>query len=303
VKYAPQEIPVGDAMIDQLRNQHPIANLCALLDVAKSGYQAWSTGKVMPPRKLEELRLLVAIKAAHRRGRGTYGPKKIRAELADQGIVAGLNRIRRLRTLHGIHCMHKKKFRVTTDSKHHLPVAENLLNRQFVRSSPNQVWVADITYIPTDEGWLYLAAIKDLHTCEIVGWAMDSRMTKTLVADALRAAYWRKKPKPGLMHHSDRGSQYCSAAYRALQASYGMKTSMSRFGNCWDNAPMESFFGTLKTESLHHYRFATREQARQVVFEYIEVFYNRIRRHAKIGNKVPADFANQYYASRQQSAA
>jgi len=303
VKYAPQEIPLGDAMIDQLRNQHPVANLCALLDVAKSGYQAWSTGKVMPPRKLEELRLLVAIKAAHRRGRGTYGPKKIRAELAGQGIVAGLNRIRRLRTLHGIHCMHKKKFRVTTDSKHHLPVAENLLNRQFVRSSPNQVWVADITYIPTDEGWLYLAAIKDLHTCEIVGWAMDSRMTKTLVADALRAAYWRKKPKPGLMHHSDRGSQYCSAAYRALQASYGMKTSMSRFGNCWDNAPMESFFGTLKTESLHHYRFATREQARQVVFEYIEVFYNRIRRHAKIGNKVPADFANQYYASRQQSAA
>ena len=298
MKYAPQEIPLGDAMIDQLRNQHPVANLCALLDVAKSGYQAWSSGKVMPPRKLEELRLLVAIKAAHRRGRGTYGPKKIRAELADQGIVAGLNRIRRLRTLHGIRCTHKKKFRVTTDSKHNLPVAENLLNRQFVRSSPNQVWVADITYIPTDEGWLYLAAIKDLHTCEIVGWAMDSRMTKTLVADALRAAYWRKKPKPGLMHHSDRGSQYCSAAYRALQASYGMKISMSRFGNCWDNAPMESFFGTLKTESLHHYRFATREQARQVVFEYIEVFYNRIRRHAKIGNKVPADFANQYYASR-----
>lgn len=128
-------------------------------------------------------------------------------------------------------------------------------------------------------------------------------MTKTLVMDALRAAYWRKKPKPGLMHHSDRGSQYCSSAYRALQVSYGMKTSMSRKGNCWDNAPMESFFGTLKTESLHHYRFATREQARQVVFEYIEVFYNRSRRHAKIGNQVPADFANQFYASRQQSAA
>ena len=148
MKYTPQEIPLGDAMIDQLRNQHPVANLCALLDVAKSGYQAWSSGKVMPPRKLAELRLLVAIKAAHRRGRGTYGPKKIRTELADQGIVAGLNRIRRLRTLHGIRCTHKKKFRVTTDSKHHLPVAENLLNRQFVRSSPNQVWVADITYIP-----------------------------------------------------------------------------------------------------------------------------------------------------------
>ena len=128
-------------------------------------------------------------------------------------------------------------------------------------------------------------------------------MTKALVVDALRAAYWRKKPKLGLMHHSDRGSQYCSTAYRALQVSYGMTTSMSRKGNCWDNAPMESFFGTLKTESLHHYRFATREQARQVVFEYIEVFYNRIRHHAKISNQVPADFANQYYASRQRSAA
>jgi putative transposase len=150
---------------------------------------------------------------------------------------------------------------------------------------------------------LLLAAVKDLHTREIVGWAMDSRMTKTLVADALRAAYWRKKPKPGLMHRSDRGSQYCCSTYRALQASYGMTTSMNRQGNCWDNAPMESFFGTLKTESLHHYRFATREQAKQVVFEYIEVFYNRIRRHAKIGNQIPADFANQFYAGRKQSAA
>ena len=291
------------AMIDQLRNQHPVNRLCALLDVARSGYQAWSAGKVVPRRKLEDMRLLVAIKAAHQRSRGTYGPKKILDELADQGIVAGLNRIRRLRTLHGIRCTHKKKFRVTTDSKHNWPVAPNLLDRQFVRSAPNQVWVADITYIPTDEGWLFLAAVKDLHTCEIVGWAMGSRMTKTLVVDALRAAYWRKKPKPGLMHHSDRGSQYCSSAYRALQASYHMQTSMSRKGNCWDNAPMESFFGTLKTESLHHYRFATREQARQVVFEYIEVFYNRIRRHAKIGNQVPADFASQYYAGRKKSAA
>ena len=157
-------------------------------------------------------------------------------------------------------------------------------------------------YIPTDEGWLFLAAIKDLHTCEIVGWAMNSRMTKTLVLDALRAAYWRKKPKPGLLHHSDRGSQYCSSAYRALQVSYGMTTSMSRKGNCWDNAPMESFFGTLKTESLHHYHFATREQARQVVFEYIEVFYNRIRRHAKIGNQIPAKFAQQCYASDKIAA-
>jgi putative transposase len=141
------------------------------------------------------MRLLVAIKAAHQRGRGIYGPKKIRDELAAQGIVAGLHRIR---------CTHKKKYSVTTDSKHNLPIAPNLLDRRFAETTaPNQVWVADITYIPTDEGWLYLAALKDLHTCEIVGWAMDYRMTQTLVADALRSAYWRKKPQPGLMHHSD----------------------------------------------------------------------------------------------------
>ncbi len=291
------------AMIDKLRHQHPVTNLCALLGVAKSGYQHWRAGPHVSVRQQEEVRLVVAIKAAHQRGRGTYGPKKIRTELAEQGMPASLNRIRRLRTLHGVRCTHKKKFRVTTDSKHHLPIAPNLLDRQFDCSAPNQVWVADITYIPTDESWLYLAAIKDLYTCEIVGWAMDSRMTKSLVVDALRSAYGRKKPGPGLLHHSDRGSQYCSAAYRALQASYGMQTSMSRKGNCWDNAPMESFFGTLKTESLHHYRFFNRTEARQVVFEYIEVFYNRIRRHAKINNKIPAGFAKQYYVDRLRPAA
>jgi putative transposase len=190
--------------------------------------------------------------------------------------------------------------------------AENLLNRQFTPAAPNRVWVADITYIPTNEGWLFLAAIKDLYTCEIVGWAMDKQMTKQLVIDALRAAYWRKKPKTGLMHHSDRDSQYCSAAYRALQDSYGMQTSMSRKGNCWDNAPMESFFGTLKTECLHHYCFATSEEARRAVFEYIEVLYapkevslgdNRIRRHEKIGNQSPADWAKQFNESEIQLAA
>jgi putative transposase len=291
------------ALIDQLRAQHPVTRLCHLLNVAKSGYQAYSRGKVMPERKLQDLRLLTAIKAAHQRGRGIYGPKKIQTELAALGVLAGLNRIKRLRKRHGIRCTHKKRFRLTTDSRHHLPVADNVLNRAFACVAPNQVWVADITYICTDEGWLFLAAIKDLYTCEIVGWAMDKQMTKQLAIDALRAAYWRKKPKPGLLHHSDRGSQYCSAAYRALQLSYGMTTSMSRKANCWDNAPMESFFGTLKTECLHHYRFATRGQARQIVFEYIEVFYNRIRRHAKISNSAPADYAHAFYACIEPSAA
>ena len=283
------------AMIDQLRHQYSILKLCDLLGVARSGYQAWRTGKIISARKLEDRCLTVAIKAAHACGRGIYGPLKIRSELQAQGINVGLNRIKRLRKLHGIRCTHKKKFRVTTDSKHQLPLANNLLNRQFACTAPNQVWVADITYVPTDEGWLYLAAVKDLYTCEIVGWSMDHRMTQTLVMDALIAAYWKKRPTPDLMHHSDRGSQYCSAAYRALQATYGMQTSMSRKGNCWDNAPMESFFGALKIECLHHYRFKTRECAKHIIFEYIEVFYNRIRRHAKIGNQTPAHFANQFY--------
>ena len=296
-------------MIHKFRNQHPITRLCTFVDVAKSGYQAWCAGKVTSPRKLEEVRLVVAIKAAHQRGRGIYGPEKIQSELLAQGILASLNRIKRLRRLHSIRCTHKKKFKVTTDSKHSLPIADNVLNRQFPQSAPNQVWVADITYmalghpVPTDEGWLFLAAVKDLYTCEIVGWAMDKQMTKQLVIDALRAAYWRKKPPPGLLHHSDRGSQYCSGTYRALQVSYKMKTSMSRKGDCWDNAPMESFFGTLKTECLHHFKFKTRDQARQVVFDYIEVFYNRIRRHATIQNQVPADYAQQFYKNELLIAA
>ena len=296
------------ASIDKLRAQHklPTSKLCSLLNVAKSGYQAWCANKVLPlrtSRQLLEAKIVAAIKAAHLQGRGVYGAKRIHAELIEQGFKVSLNRIRRLRRLHGIRCTHKRKYRVTTDSKHHLPVAQNILDRQFEPAAPNAVWVADITYIPTEEGWLFLAAIKDLFTCEIVGWAMDKKMTKQLVVDALRSAYWRKKPPKGLIHHSDRGSQYCSAAYRALQDSYGMVTSMSRRGNCWDNAPMESFFGTIKTESLHHYRFTTREEARLVVFEYIEVFYNRIRRHTKINNTAPATYAAQFNSTVQQMAA
>lgn len=149
---------------------------------------------------------------------------------------------------------------------------------------------------------MYLAGSKDVHTCELLGWAMGERMTKALVMQALRAAWWKKNPQPGLIHHSDRGSQYCSQAYRDLQAAYGMQTSMSRKGNCWDNAPMESFFGSLKTESLHHYRFATREAARREIFDYIEVFYNQIRRHAKIGYLAPAEFVKRYYANLEKAA-
>ena len=226
-------------------------------------------------------------------GRGVYGAKRIHAELIEQGFKVSLNRIRRLRRLHGIRCTHKRKYRVTTDSKHHLPVAQNILDRQFEPTAPNAVWVADITYIRTDEGWLFLAAIKDLFSCEIVGWAMDKQMTKQLVVDALRAAYWRKKPPKGLIHHSDRGSQYCSAAYRALQDSYGMVTSMSRRGNCWDNAPMESFWATLKRECADVV-FASHTQARTEIFAYIMGFYNRQRRHSTLHYVSPCTFESQF---------
>lgn len=290
-------------MIKQLTAKHPLKMLCQHLNVSVSGYLAHQH-QPTSRRKQRDQGLIVHIRAAHERGRGSYGPSKIQTELAEQsGIHLGINSIKRLRKLAGIRCKQKRKFRVTTNSKHTLPVAPNLLNRQFNPSSPNQVWVTDITYIPSDEGWLYLAAVKDLYTCEIVGWAMDARMTKSLVCDALRAAYWRKKPAPGLMHHSDRGSQYCSKAYRALQASYKMQTSMSNKGDCWDNAPMESFFGTLKTECLHHYQFKTRNEAKRVTFEYIEVFYNRIRRHAKLKNQIPAEFAKTYRQNTQKNAA
>jgi len=291
------------AWIGKHRHRYPLDRLCRVLDVARSGFHGWVKGHESGSRKQQDQTLLAAIRAAHERGRGVCGPLKIQAELAATGLKAGLNRIKRLRRQHGIRCKQKRKFKATTDSRHNLPIAPNLLEQRFDETTaPNQVWVADITYVPTDEGWLYLAGIKDLHTCELVGWSMGERMTKALVMEALRAAWWKKKPKPGLIHHSDRGSQYCSEAYRNLQAGYGIKTSMSRKGNCWDNAPMESFFGSLKTESLHHYRFATREAARRVVFDYIEVFYNRIRRHAKLGYLAPAEFVKRFYAHLEKAA-
>jgi len=193
----------------------------------------------------------------------------------------------------GVRAKHKRRYKVTTDSRHTLPVAPNLLNRQFETTTPDQVWTVDITYIPTREGWLYLAVVMDLYTRMIVGWSMDGCMTKALVINALRMARFRRKPKAGLLHHSDRGSQYCSHDYQALLSEYGMVASMSRKGNCWDNAPMESFFSSLKNEQVFHEDYETRAQAKQDVFEYIETFYNRSRRHSALGYRSPA----QHYAA------
>ena len=192
----------------------------------------------------------------------------------------------------------KSRFKVTTDSKHNLPVAPNRLDRQFAVTAPNKAWVTDITYIPTDEGWLYLAGVKDLFNGELVGYAMSERMTKTLVMQALFRAVAAKRPSPGLIHHSDRESQYCAHDYQKILRQSFMTVSMSRKGNCWDNAPMESFWGLLKNELVHHRRFVSREQARQEITEYIEIFYNRMRKQERLGFLSPAAFTQKYYAKK-----
>lgn len=283
-----------------LRHQYPLAILCRVLDVSRSGYYAWQT-RGPSKRAQENARLEVAILAAHVRTRQTYGPERLHAELREDGFPAGIGRIKRLRKKLGLRCTQVRRFTTTTDSTHALPVAANVLAQIFAARRPNETWVTDITYVPTAEGWLYLAGIKDLFTCEVVGHAMGARMTTELVIQALGAAVWAKRPRPGLIHHSDRGSQYCAQDYQDQVRQFGMTASMSRRGNCYDNAPMESFWGTLKNELVHHRRYQTREQARREISEYIEIFYNRQRRHSRLGNRSPAAFALQW--ARQQPAA
>jgi len=267
--------------------------MCRLFKLSRSGYYAWLSRKPSQHTQDDE-RLKVAIKAAHKRTRETYGPRRLQPELADDGFVAGRDRIARLRKELGIRCKQKRKFIATTNSNHGLPVAENLLNQKFTPSFPNQIWVTDITYIPTGEGWLYLAGVKDLFTCEIVGYSMDEHMTQELTGQALFRATQLKRPPAGLIHHSDRGRQYCADDYRKLLVQFGMSASMSRRGNCYDNAPMESFWGSLKNELVHHRRYETRAEAKASIREYIEIFYNRQRRHSRLGNLAPAVFAQKF---------
>ncbi len=290
-------------MIKELRQAQgfAVAKMCRVLEVSKSGYYAWLARKPSA-RRLEDERLKVAIRVAHERGRGTYGPEKIQDELAEfEGIQVGINRIKRLRRAMNIRCKQSKKYKATTDSKHNLPIAPNLLDQNFTVSGPDQVWVADISYISTEEGWLYLAGIKDLWNKEIVGYAMNHRMTQDLVSRALFRAVAARRPPAELIHHSDRGSQYCSRHYQKLLKQFKITPSMSRKGNCYDNAPMESFFGTLKTELVYHRKYRKREEALAEISEYIEVFYNRQRRHASLGNISPAAYWRKF--NRRQGAA
>ena len=284
----------------QWRQEFPVEVMSRVFNVSRSGFYAWE-GREPSRHAQEDERLKVAIKAAHKRTRQTYGVRRLQPELADDGFVAGRDRIERLRRELGLRCKQKRKFKGTTNSNHDLPVAENLLDQTFAPTAPNQVWVTDITYIPTAEGWLYLAGVKDVFTCEIVGYAMADRMTQELTGQALSRAVQRKRPAPGLIHHSDRGSQYCAHDYRKLVDQFGMKASMSRRGNCYDNAPIESFWGSLKNELVHHCRYATRAEAEASIREFIEIFYNRQRRHSRLGNISPAVFAQKF--SIQQAAA
>jgi putative transposase len=284
-------------MMKEMRPQYPVPLMSRIFEVAASGYYAWIK---RPPskRSQEEARLEVEIKAAHTRTRQTCGPERLQHDLAEHGVQVGVCRIKRIRKKLGIRCKQAKKYTVTTDSRHSLPVAENLLARQFEAATPNSVWVSDITYIPTDEGWLYLAGHKDLFNGEIVGYAMGERITKNLVSQSLFRAVAAKRPAEGLIHHSDRGSQYCSSEYRELLGQFEMKSSMSRKGNCYDNAPMESFWGTLKQELVHHRHYKTRQEAIQDITEYIEVFYNRQRRQERLGYLSPAAYMQKFYAEQ-----
>jgi putative transposase len=282
-------------MIKELRLQYPVPLVSRLLDVSISGFYAW-VDRPFSKRDRENLRLELEIKAAHQRTRGTYGPERLQHDLKDNGVQVSIYKVRSIRMKLGIRCLQKRKFKVTTHSDHHLPVAENILNRNFDVYQPNKVWVSDITYIPTDEGWLYLAGHKDLFNKVIVGYSMGVRLSKNLVSESLWKALGLQRPAEGLLQHSDQGSQYCADEYRQILASRGILVSMSRKGNCYDNAPMESFWGILKQELVYHRHFTTRQEAMSAIREYIEVFYNRQRIQAKLGYLSPVAYAKQFQA-------
>lgn len=278
------------AWIDAQRREYPLPDMCEVLAVSASGYRAWQRGGTPESSRLSDAQAVALMKAIHAQVKAAYGSRRMHRELKSRGHRIGLARVERLMREHGLRARHKRRYKATTNSKHTMPVADNVLNRDFAPAQPNQAWVSDITYIPTDEGWLYLAVVLDLFNREVVGWSIKPRMTADIVTDALAMAWFRRKPQPGAIFHSDRGSQYASQAVRAKLAECGMTASMSRKGNCWDNAAAESFFNSLKNERVHGARYATRSEAEADLFEYIAVFYNRRRRHSTLGYCSPAQF-------------
>jgi len=295
------------AWIDEQRKAYGLEELCRMLDVSVSGYRSWKRGGKPERKRLTDAQMLALIQAIHAEFKGAYGSPRMVKELRLRGYSASKGRVERLMQENGIRAKHKRRFKVTTDSKHNLPVAPNLLERNFTPDGPNMAWTSDITYLWTDEGWLYLAIVMDLFNREVVGWSLKPRMTADIVTDALTMAWFRRKPEVGLLHHSDRGSQYASHVFQAKLAGYGMICSMSRKGDCWENgvsvkanarsalcrnynAPTESWFGSFKNERVYGERCETREEMKAMAFEYIEVFYNRRRLHSTLGYRSPQQF-------------
>lgn len=289
-----------------MRQQYPVSVSCGVLEVSASGYFNWLrrpqdiAGR--PGGRHSDEALLAHIRAIHAEVKGEYGWPRMHKELQARGIRVGKDRVRKLMQQHGIRARTKRKFVVTTDSRHSLPVAPDLVQRRFTPEAPNQLWSGDITYIATDEGWLYLAAVIDLFSRQVVGWSLQPHMQAGLVKDALAMAWWRRRPPTGLIFHSDRGSQYCSGEFQDALKDWKMRSSMSRKGNCWDNAPTESFWGRLKTASVHGHKFATREQAKQAVMDWM-AFYNHRRLHSSLGYLSPMQFEQRWYEAQRKKAA
>lgn len=277
------------SFIQANKDAWPVAVMADVLEVSTAGFYA-CRGRPASQRQRRRDALLVEITAVHKEARGRYGSPRVHAELKAKGHGGCVNTVAEVMRQAGVRAKTARKFRHTTDSNHKRPVAANVLGRQFAPAGPNEAWVADITYIPTREGWLYLAIVEDLYSRMIVGWSMDSTMTSRLVVDALEMAIRRRLPGEDLVAHSDRGSQYASEHYQRLLGKHGIECSMSGVGQCWDNAPAESFFASLKKELVHDEDYQGREEARASIFEYIEVFYNRKRRHSTLGYVSPAEY-------------
>ncbi len=277
--------------------------MCQVLDVSESGYYHHWT-RVAACHRISDDALLTHIRAIHREVKGEYGWPRMWKALQAKDIKASKERVRKLMKAHGIQARGKRKFVVTTDSKHNLPIAPNLLQRNFTTTAPNQVWTGDITYIQTDEGWLYLAVVLDLFNRQVVGFSMQQHMRTSLVSDALRMAWFRRKPNKSdsLIFHSDRGSQYCSEAYQSELKRFNIKSSMSRKGDCWDNAPTESLWGSLKVGRLHGRRFATKREAMDEVIDWL-MFYNYSRLHSTLNYMSPMQFEERWLAEQRKKSA
>lgn len=284
--------------IKEHQEEFSLSALCRVMQVCRGGFYAWST-RDKSTREINNDALTELIRTAYEQSKQTYGSPRIFAELKEAGVACSQKRIARLMRRHQMHAVRPKRFVVTTDSDHDMPIAENLLARTFQAETPDTRWTADITYIWTSQGWLYLAIILDLFSRRIVGWAMDQTIDRNLVMSALDMALLGRKPGEDLLCHSDRGSQYASQDYQKQLEEAGIVCSMSRRGNCWDNAPTESFFASLKKEMVYRTRFETREQARTAIFSWIEVWYNRKRRHSTLGYVSPEAFERTYQQQQQ----